>query len=333
METLIIHCNSLFDDQFNVAAYASSPPLPPAPLGEDAPPFAYGSTHTKFSGYGSQQPFNAPLPQTPTPQPAGDDFTPQFTPRPPASIHPSARGNTGSSSGHSNPSPTQTEAETNVTSPTSFLPPPPLPLRPGRQGALTPVQGLRGTKGLDFSQPESSEGDWTGPAPSSPPLSAPLTPPPVFRSPQTTPPPPSALPQSTFAHKQQPVLTQIRTQEQPKPNAQPPPPLPAVERTAVGDFVSITSPFETHSSSTVGDGHSTDHTSPITPDAATGPALQPAVSQPLSEKEPQVPAQLQNQPQVPIQAIKAQEESQPSSTRQPEEIPQGGRESQDPPAS
>ncbi|KAF9650726.1 hypothetical protein BDM02DRAFT_3164672 [Thelephora ganbajun] len=319
MEALITHSSTLFDDQNNLASYASSPPLPPAPLGETVPPVAYGSTHTKFSEYGPQQQVNAPLPQTPAPQTTGDDFTPQLPPRPPASIHPSSRGNSGSTNGFSNTSPTRTEAETSLTSPTS-VPVPPLPLRPGRQGALAPIQSLRGTKGLDFSQQDLAEGDWTGPAPASPPLSDPPTPPPsTFKSPQIPPPPP-ALPQSILAlQQQQTALAQILTQEQPNPKAQPPPPLPGIERTTVGDFESIASPFETPSSSVVDDGHSTDQTSPITPDAPTGLTLQPVASQPLTQQEPQV--QGQSQPS-PIHSL-----------RQEDRISHGGRESQDLPPS
>jgi len=341
METLIIHSPTLFDDQSNPAFYAPSPPLPPAPLGEIPPPLAYGSTHTKFSEYGLQQQINAPLPQTPTPQTsAGDDFTPQLPPRPPASIHPSSRGNGGGTNGLSNTSPTRSEAETNITSPASYIPSLPLPLRPGRQGALTPVQNLRGTKGLDFSQQEVAEGDWTRPALASPPLSDPPTPPPsTFKSPQI-PPPPSALPQSTFALQQQqvaslqqqPALSQILIQEQPQPKAQSPPPLPTIERTAVGEFVSIHSPFETPSSSTVDGIHSADYVTPITPDAPTGPTLQPVACQTLAQREPQVLAQLQNRHQAPIKVVQVREQSQPSpvhSLRQPDEIPHGGAESRD----
>ena len=200
MEALIVHSHTLFDDQNNLASYASSPPLPPAPLGEPLPPVAYGSTHTKFSEYSSQQQINTPLPQTPTPQAStDDDFTPQLPPRPPASIHPSSRGNSGTTNGLSNESPTRTEVETNSTSQTSSIQTP-LFLCPGRQGTLTPVQGLRGMKGLDFLQQEGAEGDWTGPAPASLLLSNPPTPPPsTFRSPQVPPSHPfSTLPQSTF---------------------------------------------------------------------------------------------------------------------------------------
>lgn len=338
MEALIIHSLTLFDDQNNLASYATSPPLPPAPLGENMPPAAYGSTHTKFSEYSPQQRAGAPLPQTSTLQTStGDDFTPLLPPRPPASIHPSSRGNSGSTNGFSNTSPTRSEAETNITSSTQTLP---LPLRPGRQGALTPIQSLRGTKGLDFSQQEISEEDWTGPAPASPPLSdPPPTPPPSsFKSLQIPPPPPpSTLPQSNFApQQQQPALFQTLIQRQPQPKAQPPPLPPAIERTAVGDFESIHSPFETSSSSMVDDGHSADYASPITPDAPTGPTPQAAASQSLAQQEPQVLIQSQNQPQVPIKGVQVQEQNQPSPTqphRQPDEFPYGRLESQDLPPS
>lgn len=326
METLIIHSPTLFDDQNNPASYASSPPLPPAPLGEVPPPFVYGSTHTKFSEYGLQQQINAPLSQIPTPQTStGDDFTPQLPPRPPASIHPSSRGNGGGANGLSNTSPTRSEAETNLTSPTSSIPSLPLPLRPGRQGAPAPIQNLRGTKGLDFSQQDVTEGDRTGPASASPPLSDPPTPPPsAFKSAQNPPPPPASalLQQQTALSQRQPALSQILTREQSQPKAQPPPPLPTIERTAVGDFESIHSPFETSlSSMSVDDGHSTDYTSPITPDAPAEPTLQPAEPQTYTQREPQVPAQLQNQPQAPINVVRVRGESQSSlvhSLRQPD---------------
>jgi len=346
MEALIIHSHTLFDDQINPALYASSPPLPPAPLGEPLPPFAYGSTYTKFSEYGSQPQINSPLPQTPTRQTStGDDFAPQLPPRPPASIHPSSRGNSGNANGLSNSSPTRSEAETNFASPTTLTQALPLPLRPGRQGALTPIQSLRGTKGLDFSQHETAEGDWTGPAPTSPPLSDPPTPPPPASKSQQIPPPPppSALSQSTFALQQQqqqpalsqrqPALTQTMTQEQPHPKgtalSQPPPPLPAIEGTAFGDFEPIASLLETSSSSIVHDGHSTDHANPITPDAPTGPTLQPLAFRPLIQREPHVVPRLQAQP---IQVAQAQEQSQPSPAH-PDEPPHGGPESQDLPPS
>jgi hypothetical protein len=338
MEALIIHSHTLFDDQSNLAPYASSPPLPPAPLGEPLPPFVYGSAHTKFSEYGSQHQINSSIPPAPTPQTTGDDFAPQLPQRPPASIHPSSRGNSGSTNGPSTTSPTQYEAGANFASSTAFTQTPPIPLRPGRQGALTPIQSLRGTRGLDFSQHEVGEGEWTGPAPASPPLSDPPSPPPsAFKSPQIPPPPPpSALSQSSFALQQQqvglsqrqPALAQILTQEQlqPKASPQPPPPLPAIERTEVGDFESITSPLETGLSSTVDDGHSTDYASPITPDGLTEPVLRSVTSLPL----------IQQEPQASIQVAQVQEQTQPPtvhSARQPDEIPHGRPESQDPPPS
>lgn len=331
METLIIHSPTLFDDQSNLASHASSPPLPPAPLGEPQPPFAYGSAHTKFSEHGSQQQVNTPLPQTLIPQTStSDDFSPQLPHRPPASIHPSSRGGSGTSNGLSNTSPTRSEAEINLTNQTASTQAPPRLLRPGRQGALTPIQSLRGTKGLDFSEHEIPDGDWTGPAPGSPPLSNPPTP---------HPPPPSALSQSTFAQQQQPALAQILTKEQPQPKdtalPQHPPPSPTVEKTAVGDFESIASPLEIRAtaSSTEDDGHSTDYASPITPDAPTGPTLQPVTSQSLTQREPHVLLQLPGQPQVPIQVAQVQEQSQPApvqSVRQSGEIPHSERKPQDP---
>ena len=349
MEALIVHCQTLFDDQINLASYASSPPLPPAPLGEPLPPFAYGSTYTKFSEYGSQQQINTPLPQTPIQQTStGDDFAPQLPPRPPASIHPSSRGNSGNTNGLSNSSPTRSEPETNLTSPSALAQALPLPLRPGRQGALTPVQSLRGTKGLDFSHHEIAEGDWTGPA-TSPPLSEPPTPPPSTHKSSQFPPQPSVLPQSTFAQQQQqqpvtplqqqPTLAQIQTQEQPQPRdtalsqRPPPPPLPTIERTADEDFEPIANPLDTSSSSMVHDGHSAHYASPTALDAPTVPTLQPVASQPLTQQEPQVVPQLQTQP---IQAAQVQEQSQPSPTtslRQSDVAPHGGRESQDFPPS
>lgn len=327
MEALIVHCHTIFDEQIHTASYGSSPPLPPAPLGESTPSYPYGSIYTKFTESGPQQ-YSAPLPQTPTPQSTlDDDFTPQLPPRPPPSIHPSSRGNTGSSNGHSNTSPVSTEAETNVASPTSYIPSPPLLLRPGRQGAQTPIQSLKGTKGLDFSQPEISEGDWIGPAPASPPLSDPPSPPPsAFRSPQIIPPTPSALPQSTFAlQQQQPPLTQILTQEF-QTKAQPPPTLPVVEKVAAEELGSFATSLETPQSTSEDDGHSTEYESPITPDPPTGPTLQPVTTRPLAQQVPQVP----------IQVAGVQQQSQPPPTqsiRRPEEVPQGGRESQEEPPS
>jgi len=130
------------------------------------------------------------------------------------------------------------------------------------------------------------------------------------------------------------------------PKAQPPPPLPGIERTAVGDFESIHSPFETSLSSTVDNGHSmdyddhstdyddhsTDYASPITPDAPEEPTLQPVASQILTRREPQVLAQLQNQPQAPISIVQVREQSRSPPIRplrQSDGIPHGGPESRD----
>ena len=293
MEALITHCHTIFDEQLPAASYVSSPPLPPAPLGEAASPIAYGSTHTKFSEYASQTQFDAPLPQTPAPQTTGDDFTPQLPLRPLASIHPSSRGNTGSSGGHSNTSPILTEAETNVSSPTSFMPSPPLPLRPGKQSVPTSLQSLRGTKGLDFSQREISEGDWTGPPPASPPLSEPPSPPPSTSKPPNLSSPPSPLPYSTFPQQQR-VLTQNLTQEQPQPKAQPP--SLAVGRPPIGGLESIATPLEAPLSSTEDGSRSTDYSSRLTPDPLGGPTLSPVTSRPLAQQVHQVPIQVNEAP-------------------------------------
>lgn len=317
MESLIIHWHTIFDEeQPPTASYVSSPPLPPAPLGEIAPPHAYGSAHTKFSEHGTQHRFDAPLPQTPTPQATGDDFTPQLPLRPPASIHPSSRGNAGSSNGHSNTSPILTTAETNVSSPTSYIPPPPLPLRPGRQSALTSIQSLRGTQGLDFSQPDISGKDWSPPA--SPSLSDPPSSPlPALKSPQVPPPPPSsALPRSTLAHQpQQPILPQTLTQDQPQPKAQPP--LLAVEGMGVGGLESVSTPLEAPLSSTV---DSTDNSSRPTPDPP-GPILQPLISRPLTQQVHQIPIQV-------TEALDQSQRSPIHSLRQTGEAPRDRRESQ-----
>ena len=308
MEALIIHCHTIFDE-LSTASHASSPPLPPAPLGETISPYAYGSTHTKFSESGSQHHFDAPLPQTPTPQTTGDDFTPQLPSQPPASIHPSSRGNNGSSNGHSNTSPVQAEEETNIQSPTSFISSPPLPLRPGKQSSLTTIQSLRGTRGLDFSQSETSEGGWDGSPPASPPSSDPPSPPSAFKSPQIpSTPPPSTL-RSTSAHQQhQPVLTHTLTQDQP--------PLPEIERRAVGGLESIATPFETPLSSSVDDSG---HSSHLTPNPPGGPTLQLVTSRPLTQQVHQLPTQVNKAPdRSPIHPLS-----------QPEEVPQGGNESQE----
>ena len=320
MEALITHCHTIFDEQLSTATQVSSPPLPPAPLGETPALYPYGSAHTKFSEYESQHQFGAPLQQNPTLQTTGDDFTPRLPPQPPASIHPSSRGNTGSSNGHSNISPTLTEVEPNVSSPTSYVPSPPLPLRPGRQGAQASVQSLRGTEGLDFSQRETSEGGWDGSPPASPPLSGPPSPlPATFKSPPTpTPPTPSTLLHPTPARQQQqPALTQTPSQEQLQPKVQSP--SPAIERTTVGGPQPIDPPFEPPSSSMADGDHPTDYSRHLTPGSPGGPTLQPAT--PLSLTQ-----------QIPVQVTEAPDQFQRSPIhplRQSVEVQQGRREPQD----
>jgi len=71
MEDLIENAQTLFDERLP----PSSPPLPPAPLGEPVPVISYGSSHTKVT----------------LPEEHVADFTPELPPRPTSSIHPSAR--------------------------------------------------------------------------------------------------------------------------------------------------------------------------------------------------------------------------------------------------
>ena len=192
--------------------------------------------YTKLPEYDPRQQTNAQLPQTS----AGDDFIPQLPPRPSASIHPSSRGNSESTNVLFNRSPTRSEAENDI----SYIPTSLLPTLPK----------LRGTKGLDFSQPEILEEDWTWPTTPSPPLSDPPTP----KASQTTLPPSSpALPQSTFApqqQQQQPMWAQILARERPQLRARYPASMPTIDSTVIGDFESITS-FGALSNSTVDDGH------------------------------------------------------------------------------
>lgn len=81
MEDLIIHSAILFDDQ----AGPRSPPLPPTPVGEPVPRFAYGSKTTKV--------MSPAQPITSTVQSSPQDFTPRLPARPGNSIHPSSRAN------------------------------------------------------------------------------------------------------------------------------------------------------------------------------------------------------------------------------------------------
>jgi len=80
MEDLINNASVLFDEN----SLQRSPPLPPTPVGEPVPMFAYGTSHTKV----------ASVPATPQEMPG--DFTPRLPPRPANSIHPSLRAGTSS---------------------------------------------------------------------------------------------------------------------------------------------------------------------------------------------------------------------------------------------
>lgn len=71
MEDLILNVQQLFED----LPPSNSPPLPPAPPGETAPVYNYGSSHTKVA--------SLPPPEI--------DFTPHHSSQPIPSIHPSAR--------------------------------------------------------------------------------------------------------------------------------------------------------------------------------------------------------------------------------------------------
>lgn len=110
MEDLITHSAVLFDDRTPATI---SPPLPPAPAGEAAPSYGYGSSHTKVASVPA--PLQTLVRQTQAQQPqSSEDFTPRMPARPANSIHPSSRNN--------------------PTSPTKITMdvPPPLPARPGR---------------------------------------------------------------------------------------------------------------------------------------------------------------------------------------------------------
>jgi len=90
MEDLITHAAALFDDR--APAVVLSAPLPPAPTGQPAPNYTYGSAHTKVATVPAPPltPIREKLqlqPQSP------EDFTPRLPPRPANSIHPSSRSN------------------------------------------------------------------------------------------------------------------------------------------------------------------------------------------------------------------------------------------------
>lgn len=158
MADLITHARTLFDDHH---PGMSSPPLPPAPVGEPIPPLSYGTSHTKVAEL------------------APEDFTPRLPNRPQSSIHPSSRANAGAGPN----SPTKLEHDNII--------PPPMPLRPGRHGATSPtLQPLKGTQGLNFeptpnhetdsvdSSEQTSQSGTTPPTPTSGPKLLPLSLPP-----------------------------------------------------------------------------------------------------------------------------------------------------------
>jgi hypothetical protein len=88
MEDLITNAAILFDDKAASGAGLGSPPLPPAPTGQSAPNYSYGSAHTKVASVPASMPTSVRQPgQLQSPE----DFTPRLPPRPGNSIHPSAR--------------------------------------------------------------------------------------------------------------------------------------------------------------------------------------------------------------------------------------------------
>lgn len=115
MEDLITHASILFDDRsIGVTSPVGSTPLPPAPAGQSAPNYAYGSSHTKVASVPA--PIQTPTRQQVQQQPQSpEDFTPRLPPRPANSIHPSSRANPTS--------PTKSNMDP---------PPPPLPARAGQ---------------------------------------------------------------------------------------------------------------------------------------------------------------------------------------------------------
>lgn len=79
MEDMINYAREIFEDP----PTSSSPPLPAAPLGEPAPFYSYGSSHTKIGSV-------PPQPHSPR---NTEDFSPRLPSRPTGSIHPSLRAN------------------------------------------------------------------------------------------------------------------------------------------------------------------------------------------------------------------------------------------------
>ncbi|KAH7912985.1 hypothetical protein BJ138DRAFT_1171559 [Hygrophoropsis aurantiaca] len=145
MEDMIKNASTLFEE----APASNSPPLPAAPLGEPAPSYAYGSSHTRIGTV-------PPPPQSPKHL---EDFTPRLPVRPTGSIHPSLRSNPVSPM-HATmeipplpPRPLKTDEEEEPPSPTALsvtdeeMTPPPSPS--AISGISTPpsaiVPGTEGT--------------------------------------------------------------------------------------------------------------------------------------------------------------------------------------------
>ena len=87
MEDLIMNAETLYDEHTN----HPSPPLPPTPVGEPVPYFAYGSKRTKVASMPPTSTTSGPYPPSPL-----QDFTPRLPPRPTSSIHPSLRAGAAS---------------------------------------------------------------------------------------------------------------------------------------------------------------------------------------------------------------------------------------------
>jgi hypothetical protein len=127
MEDLIVNAAVLFDDR---APGVTSPPLPPAPVGQPTPNYAYGSAHTKVASVPA--PLQTPVRHQPQSQ-SPEDFTPRLPPRPTNSIHPSSR--------------------TNPTSPSRTDAPPVFPTRPGQASSSKHVASEKPAPPIPMSLP------------------------------------------------------------------------------------------------------------------------------------------------------------------------------------
>ena len=143
MEDLITNASVLFDDR---SPSVNSPPLPPAPAGQPAPNYTYGSAHTKVASVPAPQ--QMPVRQQAHPE-SPEDFTPRLPARPANSIHPSLRTNPAS--------PTKASADATPALPTR--PAQPSPSKPAAPEKLAPT-----VPKLSVPYPPENE-----PHPSSPP--------------------------------------------------------------------------------------------------------------------------------------------------------------------